>query len=599
MAYRRVAALLLFEGSFAGVPAAAEKAAPGPASAPEPRPQQGFLHGFEASGNFRHVAGSACCHPQTDPRPASVPGTCEQRCSRQATCDAFVFAPSERLCFLLRYVERGRDGGPLATPTRPAADRVFGLARREGRSGASGAGAADAEARCSGGSAQADQGCESARGKGGERVEFIFEADCEECEEEAGRAHGRTREKGGRAQAKDWEEILRQAFGGARGATGSKRAKSGPGSMEFEYCDVMHESSDSCAGEQFTCFEQGQWEDMFQRGFAAGNASGWGAAFEQCASDQENVEWWFDEQCDCADAEEWQQQFRRAHQSVWPNRKACLDECTTECKADLKETQREQLKFIKKLLKRLFGKGVQLEDVYDAGADEEEAAFCQDTCRGICDDFGQGMAPGHGNGTRATAVRGSGRPAEVHASPADAMEAAVQRATRVLSEALDRAGAQIRRAGPQLLDAPVPGLEGLLGDGTGVEQLGLGPAALLGADEDVDLHASGLPELFIGSQESDDLAMLFDGAEDEQPSADMLSPFGGNSDGEETLAWPVQGAAQQWPSLGLMPSRASLFQGVPAAARWAEGSPPFLQRLFDRASARLNMLLPVAVKAVR
>lgn len=42
-------------------------------------------------------------------------------------------------------------------------------------------------------------------------------------------------------------------------------------------------------------------------------------------------------------------------------------------------------------------------------------------------------------------------------------------------------------------------------------------------------------------------------------------------------------------SMELVPSRSNFYQGLPQAAQWAAGSPPFLERLLRRASSRLGI----------
>merc|ERR1719198_1823762 len=81
------------------------------------------LPDHEAGGRYSHVSGSACCHRDADPRPISSPDACEWRCREREVCDAFVFAPSAGLCFLIRYQA---DSPREAVP---ATDRIFGLVR--------------------------------------------------------------------------------------------------------------------------------------------------------------------------------------------------------------------------------------------------------------------------------------------------------------------------------------------------------------------------------------------------------------------------------------------------------------------------------------
>jgi len=121
---RVLAALLL---------ATAEDASPAPPTSP-------YLLDYEAAGSFRHVAGSACCHPEAEEAPLEGgPGACERRCVGRSACDAFVFAPSTRLCFLIRFGDPSGAGDEEARrpKVRPAPERIFGLVRYRSSSGGS------------------------------------------------------------------------------------------------------------------------------------------------------------------------------------------------------------------------------------------------------------------------------------------------------------------------------------------------------------------------------------------------------------------------------------------------------------------------------
>lgn len=86
----------------------------------------------EASGEFTHVAGSACCHVSADSSLTLDVDSCERRCWRQTDCEAFIFSPSNQQCFLVRFTLRDESGTVIkaATPQMQAAsDRVFGLVR--------------------------------------------------------------------------------------------------------------------------------------------------------------------------------------------------------------------------------------------------------------------------------------------------------------------------------------------------------------------------------------------------------------------------------------------------------------------------------------
>lgn len=93
-------------------------------------PTRGHMVGYEAAGAYTHVSGSACCTAQADRRPADGAAGCELRCRLQELCDAFVFSPRTRLCFLVRFRHRVQGGEAPEASVVQAEDRIFGLVDR-------------------------------------------------------------------------------------------------------------------------------------------------------------------------------------------------------------------------------------------------------------------------------------------------------------------------------------------------------------------------------------------------------------------------------------------------------------------------------------
>merc|ERR1712008_275252 len=149
-----------------------------------------------------------------------------------------------------------------------------------------------------------------------------------------------------------------------------------------------------------------------------------------------------------------------ARKRVWLDRDTCVSECTTECVADLQHVRRKTIRFLKKLLKRVLGKQ-QHTFIFDLGQGDEEALFCQDTCRGICDDFDKGVSASPDASTEKCSA-GTATPAAADIS------AAAKKTAEVLRGALERAGRHIRGATPALLlDEPTASLGDLLSSGSG------------------------------------------------------------------------------------------------------------------------------------
>eukprot|EP00404_Azadinium_spinosum_P001913 CAMPEP_0180430318 /NCGR_PEP_ID=MMETSP1036_2-20121128/7823_1 /TAXON_ID=632150 /ORGANISM="Azadinium spinosum, Strain 3D9" /LENGTH=517 /DNA_ID=CAMNT_0022436047 /DNA_START=23 /DNA_END=1572 /DNA_ORIENTATION=- len=488
------------------------------------------LVGFEAAGTFRHVAGSSCCHPSANPWPVQSAAACERRCAAYEPCDAFIFSPSEELCFLVRYLKRAVDGQPADAATRPAEDRIFGLVSREG----GGAGSAGGTA----GTGRTDRG--KARGQRKAKPNWGPEPEIEDhCNADSG--------------------------------------------VEFIFID------DS-------------------------------------------------EDCDCEDVREREWEFRKR---LWPSREACLSECTTECLVDLKETRKKAMALAKELMQRLFGsEGAESAYFFEVElGEEEEEEVCGHSCSSLCDDLagptGDAGPPPSGVGPGPRAARrnphtGGGGQCSVgtgHAAVASAANAttAAERIAEALRLVFDRAGLRMgKEAAPLLLlgDASSSNLDDtswLLGDeGATVE-------SILGFD---GLDLGGLEGLFTSEESAPQLLDM--GGGDMQFLDLDLAEAGAESDMrfegiEKLLAGPIAagpvaahvasavvgdqprsrppmtqpllpgpfsgGAGGSVEDLPLQPLRQGLLKGLPEAARWAQGSPPFLERLRDRALLRLRALL--------
>eukprot|EP00927_Polykrikos_kofoidii_P083187 TRINITY_DN8468_c0_g1_i7.p1 TRINITY_DN8468_c0_g1~~TRINITY_DN8468_c0_g1_i7.p1 ORF type:complete len:539 (+),score=133.93 TRINITY_DN8468_c0_g1_i7:218-1834(+) len=337
----------------------------------------------------------------------------------------------------------------------------------------------------------------------------------------------------------------------------------------------------------------------------------------------------------CCDPEasrrEWEAHYRQAHGRVWPDRETCLAECSAECGADLREARESMLEAVKKLVRRLFGKQGAAMYMFDLDGDEEEAQLCRDTCNGICDDFNASAGMGYRTSpsdaqasevSRRRRVGGASASSKVRMSTFASAAAADARARteNALRAALDRAVVRLRDVAPRLLEAPAANLAGLLGGDDRFGGFGTGDFGDIssyslssgGSDAVLDMHpffaGNGLAEP-LGLAERDDLGLeaLFGGdvfgeggaigLDDDYEAIEEHRPKERGGAGnvvasELALPGPQQlhvGTKGPAAPLQLLPSRSPLFQGLPATARgWAEGRPPFLERLLARATARLG-----------
>lgn len=320
------------------------------------------------------------------------------------------------------------------------------------------------------------------------------------------------------------------------------------------------------------------------------------------------------EGCTAGDIKDWARQFKQAHESVWPSREACLAECTEECAADMKEARAEALEFAKSIIEKMFGKDAEVEYLFgeENEEDEEEVAFCQDVCGGVCEDFGR---PSWARGPSPDAEPRFEMPTTPSSSKTAKNDQDEQIAAKIaarLRDALDRASSKIRDAAPGLMAHTMPELPGfyggLLGDSP-TEHLSFGgfdeewswdsgESALL---EGVGLGAYDFPTALHGDEVwLDEPGAVWADA----PDAHVPDFSGG--------VFPVHASIDRFPdgasglplashisSMGLVPSRASLFDGIPKAAQWAAGSPPFLDRLLRRASSRLGIASKSSVEMMR
>eukprot|EP00927_Polykrikos_kofoidii_P083185 TRINITY_DN8468_c0_g1_i2.p1 TRINITY_DN8468_c0_g1~~TRINITY_DN8468_c0_g1_i2.p1 ORF type:complete len:637 (+),score=151.65 TRINITY_DN8468_c0_g1_i2:218-2128(+) len=582
--------------------------------------------GYDAAGEFRHVGGSACCHPLADPRPVQSAFACERKCALQAACDAYVFAPSVRLCFLVRYTQRGEDGGPLATPSMPAEDRFFGLPVRpapepkDGQSGASGEGGPSGRAGGGKGGSRWRTNGAAFEWASFEDGAFAFDLNCDECGAQVG-------------DFGSWKE----SFGSAGGAFGGQGDPFEWHEKAFEqnqeddeaFCEALHE--DFMNGARM-------FGDCGSRNKSSSNSSTCDAEFaffenldglDACGCGGGDIDG------RCCDPEasrrEWEAHYRQAHGRVWPDRETCLAECSAECGADLREARESMLEAVKKLVRRLFGKQGAAMYMFDLDGDEEEAQLCRDTCNGICDDFNASAGMGYRTSpsdaqasevSRRRRVGGASASSKVRMSTFASAAAADARARteNALRAALDRAVVRLRDVAPRLLEAPAANLAGLLGGDDRFGGFGTGDFGDIssyslssgGSDAVLDMHpffaGNGLAEP-LGLAERDDLGLeaLFGGdvfgeggaigLDDDYEAIEEHRPKERGGAGnvvasELALPGPQQlhvGTKGPAAPLQLLPSRSPLFQGLPATARgWAEGRPPFLERLLARATARLG-----------
>merc|ERR1719247_2963187 len=61
--------------------------------------------------------------------PADDVNGCQRRCAEREACEAFVYALSTRLCFLIRFPQQGPAATSSNASIRHAGDRIFGLVR--------------------------------------------------------------------------------------------------------------------------------------------------------------------------------------------------------------------------------------------------------------------------------------------------------------------------------------------------------------------------------------------------------------------------------------------------------------------------------------
>lgn len=475
------------------------------------------LDSHEAAGKFWHVAGSACCHPQAVPWSRTpAPKVCEQRCEDSTACDAYIFAPSDGSCWLVRF-ERDSDGVPMVA-TRPASDRVFGLVADFNSAG-------------------------SFKNPGGKSTGSK--------KHEPGT---RSSKPAGRARPKEQEEEEEECE-----------------SFWFEgdvQCD--EKSSESECGSEYFDWSSAAFEEEFC--FVGG---------EECES----------EFCAGRNVKQWARKFKQARKQIWPTREACFAECTDECAVDMKEARAEALEFAKNLIEKLFGKDADVEFMSgEEDEDTEELVFCRDVCGDVCEDFDRpSWAPGPDPNTE-TRCEACSSPACGKTTPRNQDEDIAKRVADRLRVVLDRASLKIREAAPDFMASALPALSGLHGG-----LLGNDPAAQLPfRDSEDELFGDLEGSALLGSSvlgPTDFLAALLgDEAWMEAPDAEIddLSAYAPLNSALPRDASDLP-LANRVASVELVPSRASLHQGLPQAARWAAGSPPFLERLLQRASARLGL----------
>lgn len=230
-------------------------------------------------------------------------------------------------------------------------------------------------------------------------------------------------------------------------------------------------------------------------------------------------------------------------------------------------------------------------------ADEDEEALCSQVCGDVCGGLADDVAFNQ-DGTNDNFTNES-----LHSQRAGFMctsrtddatdgkgNAAAQLVVEALRGALDRAGVRIRQVAPNLLDSASPALLESLVLGDMSEKYLFAGVGTLASDATFALPSTGSST----DDWSDDWFALPGAgsrADDWSDDWSMLSPV------PSTAITPVSaakggvgfGALQQLRAANLLPSSTKLFQGLPAAARWAEGSPSFFDRLFGRALTRLGL----------
>jgi len=570
--------------------------------------QQRYSHGFEAGGVYRHVAGSACCHPEADPRPVHGPGSCERRCAGRELCDAFVFSPSTQLCFLIRYLDRAPNGQALApVPGQVATDRVFGIVDREPDGGAFGGpnrnGRSARREQEEGG--QQEEEDEEWCSADSEHVEFIIDTDCFSGEEECDLGN-----------STEWDEFLRQSFG----------RSDAPGEWS-----TLFEADCGCA--------QGasEWEVRFQEA----RRRVWpnqGACLSECATE-------------CAkDLQDTRRQMLKAVRKLMA--RLLGEDAAARARVIDLSVDKEDLGFCRKTCRHI------CDDLDDPGmrvwnGTQDGALRCWAGPR----DLGLGGV-GHAAGNVAGPAVQQFR--DLLGVALDRAGARIREASPWLmdsavfgkSDLLGSSGTTTEELLPleQLLmltdvpshskqgslDAPLSLGSGFTAEGSpsddmagflsdGEVQLDL--AALLdesfgGVTEHEGLPLTVMKESLLdggsspvvaGRSGSADLlgALLGSGGMAEQYPSDFTAQVGGGTsammlnpalpahthgDSREESFWYASPAGL---STKLSPSHAPLFRGIPEAARWADGSPPFLQRLLARATARLGPLAQAASQAMR
>jgi len=245
----------------------------------------------------------------------------------------------------------------------------------------------------------------------------------------------------------------------------------------------------------------------------------------------------------------------------------------------LQHVQRQTVRFLKQLLKRVFGKE-QPTFIFDLGQEDQQTLFCQDTCRGVCDDFDKGVSASSDGSTEKCSA-GTAAP-----SAAD-IAAAANKTAAVLRSALERAGRHIRGATPALLlDEPTTIFGDLLSSGEGawpsLADFHFGGGEQMQLDKKLDkkllpLSGNGLStEVPMGERLGRDMQAFPQNGHTLEVASNghgELSPLAGSA-GTSLELWPI--------------SQTNLLKSLPSAARWVEGSPPFFSRLLSRASSRLG-----------
>lgn len=528
-------------------------------------------HGWEADGSFKHVAGSACCHPAADPWPiAGGQGECESRCQAYEPCDAFIFSPATSLCWLIRYTERAKGGHAKEPAIRPAEDRVFGLVQREGSP--------------------------SSKHSAGKKKRTTRRT---AKEQRRGKAKARGRHPWGSCGAAGAGE---RGFGNTLEGCFSFGDSAG---IDVEMLSADDLFGDAAFGGLYgdRSGTKEDFQEFVKNVFSKANFSQEDCFANEGICDAEAFVILEEDEEHCVGASSWRERFREAKAHLWPDEVSCQNECSRECAADLEEVRRQALKAATELAERLFGPGEDFHVVeMDEPGAEAEDVVCQAACQSLCSDL---VRPPNRTAGRRWEDR-HGRCSEEAGTDWNTSDIA-ERVASAVDAAFGELGLKLQGVAPAFLQQ-VP------------EVISLESLALASAYADSAPGGIGLPdiadvqplpgasvvdpldagrffqELAVDIGDGSTSAIATQSADGDQAlQATGRSAASGPSSATALPGLPVPFSQGDGPGahIGLHRFSEHLPLQLPQTARWMAGSPPFLERFRARTLSRLSKFFTV------